>query len=62
MGTLHCENIWRVTIGSFGVNGLNSKRMFEGQKNQTRKRSNLTPNIISTFFNNSIPYNKNGRH
>jgi hypothetical protein len=27
MEFLHCENIWRAIIGSFGMNGLNNKRM-----------------------------------
>ncbi len=36
--------------------------MLEGEKNRARRRSNPTPNIISTFFGHFIPYNKNGHH
>jgi hypothetical protein len=36
--------------------------VLEGEKNRARKRSNPTPNIISTFFASFIPYNKNGCH
>jgi hypothetical protein len=33
MGFFHYENIWRVTIGSFGVNELSSKRIcLKGKK------------------------------
>jgi hypothetical protein len=34
----------------------------EGKKNRTKERFSLIPNIISTYFGNSILYNKNDPH
>lgn len=63
MEFLHCENIWRAIIGSFGVNGLSNKRMKLKEK-EIQQKNNLAQllTLILFFFSNLVPSNKINPH